>query len=46
MKLKDKSDQWVLSEPPDALEMEKEVSSCMVGLAAAAGRPSGPEDHG
>lgn len=46
--LKDKGDQWVvMSDRPDALEMEKEVSSCMVGLASNAGRPQEPsEDSG
>jgi len=43
--LKDKGDQWVLmSERPDAQEMEHEVSSCMVGLASNAGRPQDPEE--
>jgi len=43
--LKDKGDQWVvMTDRPDALEMEKEVSSCMVGLASHAGRPQEPEE--
>jgi len=45
-KMKDKGDQWVLmSERPPASEVEKEVSSCMLGLAANVGRPAQQEDE-
>jgi len=43
--IKDKGDQWVLmSERPPPSEVEKEVSSCVVGLAANVGRPANSED--
>jgi len=42
-RLKDKGDQWVLmTDRPDADQVEKEVSSCVVGLAAKVGRPEDP----
>lgn len=43
--LKDKGDQWVLmSERPGPEEMEKEVSSCVVGLGSQAGRLQDPDE--
>lgn len=45
-KIKDKGEQWVLmSERPPASEVEKEVSSCVVGLAANVGRPLRSEEE-